>query len=165
MEDCGNILLNEGIPEIYESAKYIGPFGKIIEAISPICRNVMYGITIGYIGMDLLLKYRNNKDNPDIQKYMGYQAVWHSQASILFPMSLMYGLTSINRKIVNKFIPIGITMMSVPFIIKPINGLADFITRNTYCRAINWTPNYFDEKNKCYCGYDCTKGKSWSSSC
>ena len=151
----------------FRLASYASDVGEATRGALPnIFINAMYGITFGYIGLDLYLKYNDNKFkllsqpksetsntliNPTpLQKYMGYHTLWHTQASLLFPTVTIHTIVSTTRKAINhmpnisplgkRLMPAGIALMAIPFLIQPLDCLADKIMANTYCKYFDFAP-------------------------
>lgn len=136
--------------------------------------NAMYAVTIGYIGTDLYFKYNDNRARKDLKHYMGYHTLWHTQASLLFPSLTIHTIVGATKKITprinwmnaryKKWMPAGIALASIPFLIHPLDHLADFTMRHTYCRYFGWsdvTIRHEKKEEK----FDCTNGRNWSESC
>lgn len=78
---------------------------------------------------------------------MGYHALWHFQASLLFPTMTIHQIVNLTKMTLNKtlwlnstakrVLPATMALSAIPFLIHPLNNLADFIMEHTYCRIAN----------------------------
>jgi len=104
---------------------------------------------------------------------MTYHTLWHAQASLVFPTATIHTIVGTSRKICNnmKFLnprvrqlmPAGIALASIPFLIHPLDHLADITMHNTYCRLMDWHPPHCPPCKK-ICT-DCTNSCSWKEAC
>ncbi|XWV26898.1 mitochondrial 18 KDa protein [Tupanvirus soda lake] len=146
----------------FRMASYASDVGEATRGTLPgIFVNTMYAVTISYIGSDLYFKWRDNKQLRTLpkeennaltpfQKYMGYHTLWHTQASLLFPTMTIHTIVNLVRESskklswinpkVNRFLPAGIALASIPFLIEPLDKLADITMKYTYCQYLDFKP-------------------------
>lgn len=145
----------------FRMASYASDVGEATRGTFPnIFVNAMYAVTLSYIGADLYYKYKDNQhliDDNDLtrlNKYMGYHTLWHAQASLLFPTVTIHSIVGLTRKctrnllwinpVVKRCLPVAFSLAVIPFIINPLDTLADTIMGCTYCR---WTKHQPEKRN------------------
>ncbi|QGR54290.1 mitochondrial 18 kda-like protein [Moumouvirus maliensis] len=151
----------------FRMASYASDVGEATRGTFPnIFVNLMYGVTVSYIGADLYFRYRDNahlnqtvEENSDkctgptmtpLQKYMGYHTLWHLQASLLFPTMTIHTIVNMSKRATDKinfikpsirrFVPAALSLAIIPFIIHPLDRLADQIMKHTYCAHTGFQP-------------------------
>ncbi|KAL9648243.1 hypothetical protein ABK040_009247 [Willaertia magna] len=87
-------------------------------------------------------------DKYDKAKYMGYWSLWHLQASLFFPSFTIHTIVNQTRKALVKFpnlpprikvwTPMVIALSSIPFLIHPLDTLADKVMEYTYCKLLDY---------------------------
>ena len=109
--------------------------------------NTMYGISFGYVGLDVGFKgYHCKQEGGNTQqiKYLCMdQLLWHSMASLAFPGLTIHRIVHfsvkkiqpklmLKNKKLGRFTPLIVGIGSIPFIIKPIDFVTDAIMDNTF---------------------------------
>lgn len=117
------------------------------EAMRPIVHKAIvrlgYGLSFGYVGADIGLKLYDIKDQPSqIIKYKALDlSAWHLSASLVVPAVTIHtfvsGITKLQKKFIytatklptrfGKVFPTICGLISIPFIIKPIDYGTDFV--------------------------------------
>ncbi|AGF84940.1 18 kDa protein [Moumouvirus goulette] len=153
----------------FRMASYASDVGEATRGTFPnVFVNLMYGVTVSYIGTDLYFRYRdnqhlnqtnqnNNCTGPSmtpLHRYMGYHTLWHLQASLLFPTMTIHTIVNMTKRATDKmnfikpnirrFVPAAVSLAVIPFIIHPLDKLADNIMKYTYCAHTGFEP----EENK-----------------
>lgn len=143
-------VLTRNILPILRPAAYMSdvgetlrPFTKINKPIiTPKFIKMMYGISIGYVLLDTGVKThkRWEETNGDIKK-TGITcldiSLWHTSASMVLPGLTIHSIVKYSGKMIEKTIktktmpikllPTLIGLLSIPFIIHPLDHLTDYI--------------------------------------
>lgn len=91
-------------------------------------------VSIGYIGADITIDALENEE-PVLERM-----AWHSMASLIFPAVTISSIVKVTSRGLNNcknsrirtYGPTGIGLMSIPFIIGPLDHLADFIIASSW---------------------------------
>jgi fission process protein 1 len=136
------------------AASYASDVGESTRgALSNKFVNFTYGITAAYIVSDLYVRHNDYKPNNQLNdqyhksKYMGYWSLWHLQASLAFPSFTIHSIVGATRKLlsgrnlphrIKVWSPAVLALATIPFIIHPLDSLADKIMEHTYCKIANF---------------------------
>jgi len=106
--------------------------------------NTMYGLSFAYVFADVGFTCYHIRDRPT--EVIGYtaldQSLWHGMASLAMPAITIHQIVHASQKYAvpklsqmmpkyGRFAPIAFGLGSIPFIIHPLDHLADFIMDNT----------------------------------
>lgn len=120
---------------------YASEFGESFRPfVSPYFVNSMYGVSFLYVFADVGISCYNIRDKGrEAQMYTGIdQLIWHSMASLAFPALTIHQIVHYSQKYAapkisthlpkyGRFSPIVFGLGSIPFIIHPLDHIADFI--------------------------------------
>lgn len=124
---------------------YASEFGESFRPfVHPYFVNSMYGLSFLYVGIDVGISCYNIRDKGrESQLYTALdQTLWHGMASLAFPAITIHQIVHASQKyaapkITNylpkygRFSPIIFGLGSIPFIIHPLDHIADFIMNNS----------------------------------
>ena len=124
---------------------YASEFGESFRPfVHPYFVNSMYGLSFLYVFVDVGISCYNIRDKGrERQLYTALdQTIWHGMASLAFPAVTIHQIVHYSQKyaapkITNylpkygRFSPILFGLGSIPFIIHPLDHLADFIMNNS----------------------------------
>jgi len=143
-------VLGQMLPRI-RFAAYASEFGESFRKVSPKIVKPLYGLSFGYVGLDILAKtgmHLSDKtktgmhlDQPDQIPYMKtYQfadsTVWHGTASFLLPSvavhQTVHRSTQVCRYLkagfkTTRILPVALGLGMIPFIIHPIDQAVDYV--------------------------------------
>ena len=120
---------------------YASEFGESFRPfVSPYFVNSLYGVSAFYVLADVGISCYNIRDKgTEAQIYTGIdQTIWHSMASLAFPAITIHQIVHYSSKYAapkishylpkyGRFSPIIFGLGSIPFIIHPLDHIADFI--------------------------------------
>eukprot|EP01083_Nonionella_stella_P171768 587546_1 len=120
---------------------YASEFGESFRPfVSPYMVNSLYGVSFLYVFADVGIScYNIRDDGREAQIYTALdQTVWHSMASLALPAVTIHQIVHLSGKYAvpklsriapkyGRFAPILFGLGSIPFIIHPLDHVADFI--------------------------------------
>jgi len=124
------------------SARPLAYASEVGESIRPIVPKIIvrgaYGLSFAYVFYDIgkhyhLLKTRND---PHLQRKITDLSLWHASASIVTPAIVIHTIVKVAGKIpaTSQYASL-IGLMSIPFIIHPIDNITDKVLDNTLRKA------------------------------
>ena len=124
---------------------YASEFGESFRPfVNPLFVNTMYGVSIFYVAADVGISCYNIREHGrESQLYTALdQTLWHSMASLALPAVTIHQIVHLSQHHaapriakyaprLGRFSPILFGLGSIPFIIHPLDHIADFIMNNT----------------------------------
>lgn len=125
----------------------------------------LYGLSILYVGADTFEKTHNfyniNKNKKNTIIYATDLLMWHTMASMVFPAITIHTIVKQSNNLLTKsklhfdfikknpklglYIPVVVGLISVPFIIHPIDHFTDFLMNNSIRKLYH---EYIKDNNK-----------------
>lgn len=115
--------------------------------IKPWMYNGLWGASFLYVGIDMAVTIHNRKDDDGFAIWCAgsERFIWHTMASLIFPAVAIHHIVSATNKVVNpyiitrlprigRYIPILVGIGSIPFIIHPLDKLADYIIQDRWTK-------------------------------
>jgi fission process protein 1 len=109
--------------------------------------NTLYGLSIGYVGLDIAVHTYNTYKHTNNKKITMYECldktIWHTGASIIFPAVTIHSIVKYSGKFIDhtniiksvrtrKFLPSILGLSSIFFVVHPIDHFTDFLMDNTF---------------------------------
>ena len=156
-EDTRFVAYARVLGQVVRKARLLSYSSELGESVRPIATNKwivngLYGISFGYVGVDITIstveEYQKSKNRPDQNKRAMIKCIdqssFHSMASLLFPSIAIHSVVKYTDKGLNlavarglklpgfaRFLPSILGIASIPFIIHPLDELADLVMDNT----------------------------------
>lgn len=138
-------------PQFIAKQRFLAYTSEVGESFRPIIPkfivNASYGASIFYVGADVYIHtnemINNNKPKKEIILKTSDRIVWHSFASMILPAFFIHSIVKYSNKGINKInfmnkyprgkslMPTFIGLISIPFIIHPIDHLTDWSMDNS----------------------------------
>lgn len=123
-------------------ASEFGESGRFL--FSPALIKSLYGLSIAYVSFDTIVHtmhvQQKTKNNKIAAINFMDRAAWHTGASMVFPAVTIHGIVKLTNKVITKnfsnmkwlrFMPACAGLISIPFIIHPLDHLMDFLMDNS----------------------------------
>jgi hypothetical protein len=128
---------------------YASEVGESMRKVIPKLVTPLYALSIGYVFVDIAIKYLNIGDrSTNYKKYFLLDlSLWHLGASILFPAitinRFVHGSTYLlnKAKVGNKVAVFGPAIAAVcliPFIVHPLDHATDWLMDNSFRKYIDY---------------------------
>ena len=135
---------------------YASEVGESMRKVLPKLVTPLYTLSIGYVFVDIIVKYFNigDKSNNYKKYFLLDLSLWHLGASILFPAitinRFVHGSTYVlnKAKVSNKLSVYGPAIAAIcliPFIVHPLDHGTDWLMDNTYRKLMNY--NSYENEN------------------
>ncbi len=138
------------IPRIIANQRYLAYTSEVGESFRPIIPkyivNGTYAASLFYVGADVAHNFQIEKEqgaqNSELALKTTDKLIWHGFASMLLPALSVHSIVSFSGKHVFNKLPTNFTktrtwapttlaLVSIPFIIHPLDHLTDFAMDNT----------------------------------
>lgn len=134
---------------------YASEVGESFRKVFPYLVKPLYALSIGYVFLDISIKYYNNKHkNAEFKKWFLLDlSLWHLGASLVLPAVIINRYIHTFAKVLSKrnfsnrvvkFVPTVTALCLIPFIVHPLDHFTDYAMDNTFRKFINY--RQFDDE-------------------
>ena len=127
---------------------YASEVGESLRKVAPFLVKPLYGISIAYVLVDLVVKTANleNKTKKYRSVFCLDLMIWHLGASLIIPAVIIHKIVHKSTKLMAKrnfptkvitFAPAIIALSIIPFIVHPIDHAVDWMMDGTFRKVVD----------------------------